>query len=236
MVNTKRKRYRTMIVEDDPMAARHLEMVLDKMEKIFISYVIENALMAEAYCCREHIDLILMDVCTAMNASGLEAAVKIKKNFPAVKILILTSQLDPELLRRAREAKIEGFCYKLSDDSEITAAICAVINGENVYPDEIPVVKIGNAWSTEIDWQHMNVLRELSAGKMDEEIAKTLHLSVYTVKKIYITFKGYDRLSKSHRAGSCGKPSGISNTRILKSTQKSILFLIGIVYTKRTKI
>ena len=112
-----------MIVEDDPMAARHLEMVLDKMEEIFISYVIENALMAEAYCCREHIDLILMDVCTAMNASGLEAAVKIKKNFPAVKILILTSQLDPELLRRAREAKIEGFCYKLSDDSEITAAI-----------------------------------------------------------------------------------------------------------------
>lgn len=81
MVNTKRKKYCTMIVEDDPMAARHLEMVLDKMEEIFISYVIENALMAEAYCCREHIDLILMDVCTAMNASGLEAAVKIKKNF-----------------------------------------------------------------------------------------------------------------------------------------------------------
>ena len=161
MVNTKRKKYRTMIVEDDPMAARHLEMMLDRMEEICISYVIENALMAEAYCCREHIDLILMDVCTAMNASGLEAAVKIKKNFPAVKILILTSQLDPELLRRAREAKIEGFCYKLSDDSEITAEICAVLNGENVYPDEIPVVKIGN----------------------DEEIAKTLHLSVYTVKK-----------------------------------------------------
>ena len=173
MVNTKRKKYHTMIVEDDPMAARHLEMVLDRMEEICISYVIENALMAEAYCCREHIDLILMDVCTAMNASGLEAAVKIKKNFPA----------DPELLRRAREAKIEGFCYKLSDDSAITAAICAVLNGENVYPEEIPVVKIGNAWSTEIDWQHMNVLRELSAGKMDEEIAKTLHLSVYTVKK-----------------------------------------------------
>ena len=232
MVNTKRKKYRTMIVEDDPMAARHLEMMLDRMEEICISYVIENALMAEAYCCREHIDLILMDVCTAMNASGLEAAVKIKKNFPAVKILILTSQLDPELLRRAREAKIEGFCYKLSDDSEITAAICVVLNGENVYPDEIPVVKIGNAWSTEIDWQHMNVLRELSAGKDCKDASS---FSIHC-KKIYITFKGYDRLSKSHRAGSCGKPSGISNTRILKSTQKSILFLVGIVYTKRTKI
>ena len=70
-----------MIVEDDPMAARHLEMVLDKMEEICISYVIENALMAEAYCCREHIDLILMDVCTAMNASGLELLLKLKKIF-----------------------------------------------------------------------------------------------------------------------------------------------------------
>lgn len=95
-----------------------------------------------------------------------------------------------------------GICYKLSDDSEITAAICAVINGENVYPDEIPVVKIGNAWSTEIDWQHMNVLRELSAGKMDEEIAKTLHLSVYTVKKYISHLKDMTGYRNQHRAGS----------------------------------
>ena len=172
-----------LIVEDDPMARKLFEIILQESDRYIVTAAIESASLAEFYCMTSTVDLILMDVCTAMNASGLEAAVKIKKNFLAVKILILTSQLDPELLRKAREAKIEGFCYKLSDDSEITAAICAVLNGENVYPDEIPVVKIGNAWSTEIDWQHMNVLRELSAGKMDEEIAKTLHLSVYTVKK-----------------------------------------------------
>lgn len=111
-----------------------------------------------------------------------------------------------------------------------------VLNGENVYPDEIPVVKIGNAWSTEIDWQHMNVLRELSAGKMDEEIAKTLHLSVYTVKKYISHLKDMTGYRNRTELAVAGKPSGISNTRILKSTQKSILFLVGIVYTKRTKI
>ena len=78
MVNTKRKKYRTMIVEDDPMAARHLEMVLDKMEEICISYVIENALMAEAYCCREHIDLILMDV-QMPRMNGYDATRQIRK-------------------------------------------------------------------------------------------------------------------------------------------------------------
>ena len=78
MVNTKRKKYHTMIVEDDPMAARHLEMVLDKMEEICISYVIENALMAEAYCCREHIDLILMDV-QMPRMNGYDATRQIRK-------------------------------------------------------------------------------------------------------------------------------------------------------------
>ena len=72
--------------------------------------------------------------------------------------------------------------------------------------------------------------------KLDSEVFDSMIGATGSHKKIYITFKGYDRLSKSHRAGSCGKPSGISNTRILKSTQKSILFLVGIVYTKRTKI
>ena len=67
-----------MIVEDDPMAARHLEMVLDKMEEICISYVIENALMAEAYCCREHIDLILMDV-QMPRMNGYDATRQIRK-------------------------------------------------------------------------------------------------------------------------------------------------------------
>ena len=78
MVNTKRKKYRTMIVEDDPMAARHLEMMLDRMEEICISYVIENALMAEAYCCREHIDLILMDV-QMPRMNGYDATRQIRK-------------------------------------------------------------------------------------------------------------------------------------------------------------
>ena len=78
MVNTKRKKYRTMIVEDDPMAARHLEMMLDQMEEICISYVIENALMAEAYCCREQIDLILMDV-QMPRMNGYDATRQIRK-------------------------------------------------------------------------------------------------------------------------------------------------------------
>lgn len=179
----KEKRFRVMIVEDDPMAARHLAFLLNDMEEFCLAHTIENAMLAEVYCYREKIDLILMDVCTAMHSSGLKAAVKIKKNIPSVKIIILTSQLDSELVRRARDGKVEGFGYKLLEDAQIEALIRRVMAGEEVYPPTPPAVAIGNVSSTEIDWQHMNVLRELSAGETDEEIAEKLHLSVYTVKK-----------------------------------------------------
>ena len=118
MVNTKRKKYCTMIVEDDPMAARHLEMVLDKMEEIFISYVIENALMAEAYCCREHIDLILMDV-QMPEMNGLEATRAIRAlsrpDAKSVPILAMTANAFKEDEKAALDAGMNDFIPKPID-------------------------------------------------------------------------------------------------------------------------
>lgn len=52
---------------------------------------IESASLAEFYCMTNPVDLIIMDVCTALHASGLDAAGKIKKQFPKIKIIIATS-------------------------------------------------------------------------------------------------------------------------------------------------
>ena len=68
-----------LIVEDDPMARKLLEIFVNESEKYTIVHTIESAAMAEIYCFKNKIDLILMDVCTAMDANGLEAAEKIKR-------------------------------------------------------------------------------------------------------------------------------------------------------------
>ena len=67
-----------MIVEDDPMAQKLLEIFVSGNSSYKVVHTIESAAMAEFYCMTNEIDLILMDVCTAMNVSGLEAAEKIK--------------------------------------------------------------------------------------------------------------------------------------------------------------
>ena len=89
-----------IIVEDDPMAQKLLEIFVSGNGSYRVAHTIESAAMAEFYCMTNQIDLILMDVCTAMNVSGLEAAEKIKTRFPYIKIIIITSQPECSFIDR----------------------------------------------------------------------------------------------------------------------------------------
>ena len=95
-----------MIVEDDPMAQKLLEIFVSGNSNYQVVHTIESAAMAEFYCMTNKIDLILMDVCTAMNVSGVEAAEKIKSRYPYIKIIIITSQPECSFIDRARSAGI----------------------------------------------------------------------------------------------------------------------------------
>ena len=82
--------YNVLIVEDDPMARKLLEIFVSTSEKYHLVPSLDSAAMAELYCMTNQVDLVLMDVCTAMDMSGIEAAAKLKKNYPAIKIIIIT--------------------------------------------------------------------------------------------------------------------------------------------------
>ena len=69
-----------LIVEDDPMARQLLEIYVEKSGAYTLAQSVESAAFAELCCRARQIDLILMDVCTAMNANGIDAAKDIKKH------------------------------------------------------------------------------------------------------------------------------------------------------------
>ena len=82
---------RVLIVEDDPMARTLFELYLKHSGRYELAAAIESASMAELYCLKNPVNLIIMDVCTALKASGLTAAAKIKKNSPGIRIVLVTS-------------------------------------------------------------------------------------------------------------------------------------------------
>lgn len=91
---------RVLIVEDDPMARTLFELYLKHSGRYELAAAIESASMAELYCLKNPVNLIIMDVCTALKASGLTAAAKIKKNSPGIRIVLVTSQPECDFIHR----------------------------------------------------------------------------------------------------------------------------------------
>ena len=171
-----------LIVEDDPMARQLLEIYVEKSGKYTLAQSVESAAFAELCCRARQIDLILMDVCTAMNASGLEAAEKIKREFPYIKVIIITSQPECSFLDRARAAGVDSFWYKNGTAEELVAIMDRTMAGEQIYPESTPPLQLGEVTSDLLSDRELEVLRELVAGEPDAAIAEKLHMSLRTVK------------------------------------------------------
>lgn len=174
--------YKVMIVEDDPMARQLLEIYINDSEKYNLIASIESAAMAEIYCMSQNIDLILMDVCTAMNANGLDAAEKIKKNYPDIKIIIITSMPEFSFLKKASNIGVDSFWYKGNNAKEIISVMDRTIAGEKIFPDNTPDLQIGNAINVEFTERELQVLKYVVAGETDATIAEKLNISLRTVK------------------------------------------------------
>ena len=197
-----------LIVEDDPMARQLLEIYIYKSDRYNLVQSIESAMFAEVCCHTNKVDLILMDVCTAMNSSGLEAAEKIKQIFPEIKIIIITSQPECSFIDRARKIGIDSFWYKSAVADEIITVMNRTVDGENVYPDNTPILNLGNTDSGAFSDRELEVLREVVAGETDTAIAEKLFISVRTVKQHIHSMRektGFrNRTELAVRARECG--------------------------------
>ena len=175
--------YNVLIVEDDPMARKLMEIFVSTSENYHLVPSLDSAAMAELYCLANRVDLILMDVCTAMDASGIEAAEKLKRNYPHIKIIIITSQPEYSYIAQARKIGVESFWYKEPTAEALLKVMDRTMAGESIYPDSAPVTRLGAALSNDFTERELEVLRELVNGKTDAAIAETLCLSVTRVKQ-----------------------------------------------------
>ena len=174
--------YKILLVEDDPMARQLLEIYVQSSGRYDLVDSLESALFVEAYCTANKVDAVLMDVCTAMNASGLDAAESIKKHLPHIKIVIITSQPECSFIDRAKAVGVDSFWYKSATAKELLTVMDRTLAGERVYPDTSPSLMLGNAVSEQFSDRELEVLRLVVSGDTDAAIAEKLFISVPTVK------------------------------------------------------
>ena len=167
-----------MIVEDQKMVRTLFESFIEKANGYHVVASLSSAYDSIEYCRNHEIDLILMDVQTDNRENGIVAVEKIKSDYPRIKIIIVTSLVDYEILYAAQRAKADSLWYKDGDEETLINVINRTMNGEHIFPTSPPPVTIGTAKSTDFTKTEMKVLRYLIKGlsykKIADEIVKKL--------------------------------------------------------------
>lgn len=174
--------YKIMIVDDQFVSRELFKLYIEQSPDYEVLYCIDSAMFADTYVLKGHIDLVIMDILMQDGSNGLEAAEKIKKLDPSLKIIAVTSMPEVSWMDRAREIGIESFWYKDVSEETILDIIERTLAGESIYPDSTPVVTLGLAKSSEFTPREIEVLRLLTTGVGNDEIAEKLDISQSTVK------------------------------------------------------
>lgn len=174
--------YKIMIVDDQSVSRQMFELYIDRSPNYEVIYSLDTAMFADTYILKTKPDLIIMDILMQDTSNGLEAAEKIKKINPQIKIIAVTSMPEVSWMEKAKAIGIESFWYKEASEESILNIIERTLAGESIYPEETPVVQLGLAKSTEFTPKEIQVLRLLTTGAVNEEIAEKMAISSNTVK------------------------------------------------------
>ncbi len=174
--------YKIMIVDDQSVSRQMFELYIDRSPNYEVIYSLDTAMFADTYILKVKPDLIIMDILMQDTSNGLEAAEKIKKINPQIKIIAVTSMPEVSWMEKAKAIGIESFWYKEASEETILNIIERTLAGESIYPEETPVVQLGLAKSTEFTPKEIQVLRFLTTGAVNEEIAEKMAISSNTVK------------------------------------------------------
>lgn len=121
--------------------------------------------------------------------SGVEVCEEIVRRFPETSVVVLTTYLNDEVILRSVEAGAHAFVYKDVDATELRRAIHAVTRGETVLDPKVAgrVVRWANRRRAGgrdgvLSLQETEVLRLVSRGGTNKDIAEAMHVSENTVK------------------------------------------------------
>ena len=154
-------------------------------------------------------DIVLMDI-TMSGMSGLEATQEIKKQNPAIKVLVLTMHEDESYLHQMLHAGADGYLPKKAAATELVDAIRATYRGEHFIHSSMTAGLVTQLRDKEItgpqeaqkdsllSQREREVLRLLAMGYTNQQIADMIYLSIKTVETYKSRLK--DKLGLQGRA------------------------------------
>ncbi|MFE3903614.1 response regulator [Streptomyces sp. NPDC059153] len=171
---------RLLLAEDQSMVREALAALLGLEPDIEVVAQVARGDEVLAAAQEHRIDVALLDI-EMPGMTGIDAAAALRRELPAVKVVVVTTFGRPGYLRRAMEAGADAFLVKDAPASELASAVRKVLAGERVIDPTLAAAALADGASPLTD-RERDVLRTAADGSTNAEIAAALHLSQGTVR------------------------------------------------------
>ena len=180
--------YNIVVADDHPLLRSAIRQVIsDRIRhvELFEASTLDGT--ETLLCTDNQVDLLLLDI-HMPGMHGLTGLCFLRAEFPSVPIAIISASTDPRLIRQAIAHGAAGYILKSSPVSEIREAINLLLLGEYWVPalennkeceleDNDRAVRLSS-----LTPQQFRVLRMVSEGRLNKQIAYQLSISEATVK------------------------------------------------------
>jgi DNA-binding NarL/FixJ family response regulator len=181
---------RVVLADDHALVRAGIRALLEKLPGIEVVGEADNGREALELIKKREPNLILLDI-SMRELGGLEVLPRIVKDFPAVKVLILSGHANEEYVIRALRSGAAGYMLKDAATAELQLAIDSVTQEKTYLSPSISRTVIDNYLERvggpispleQLTPRQREILQLIAEGKNTKEIAHTLGISVKTVE------------------------------------------------------
>ncbi|WP_027000981.1 response regulator [Eisenibacter elegans] len=177
-----------LLIEDHGIVREGVKGIISQHEGMYVTEECDNAEDA-LHILTNHIpDVILCDI-TLADTDGIELIAKIKKKYPNIKVIILSSHNEEYFVLRALEVNTDGYLHKSILKKELIEGILKVYKGEKYFSQAVSQIIInnmvnkrtGNSGAAAFTPREKEILKLITEGYSNREISDKLFISIKTV-------------------------------------------------------
>ena len=170
---------RVIIVEDQAILRDSLAMAINAHDDMQVVATLSDAADVMGVVEQRKPELVLLDVCTEHDSSGIVAAQQVKEKYPDIRTVIMTGMPEITFVEQARKANADSFIYKNIGTDELISVLRSTVEGYSTFPHSAPLAEEFSVLNEE----EVRILRLVCESKSRKEIADELFLSEGTVKR-----------------------------------------------------
>jgi DNA-binding NarL/FixJ family response regulator len=177
----KEPKIRILVADDHYVVRMGVIAVINNEPDMEVVAEAVNGNQAIELCNKHQPDLVLLDSRMPLK-DGVQAAMEIRQQHAAARILMLTAFDGDEDIHKAIAAGAQGYVLKSATGEQLVPALRAVAAGKNWIPPEVADRLAKRKAFEPLTPRELEVLHELAKGLANKQIADVMNISMHTIK------------------------------------------------------